>query len=101
MASGDSQHIASGHLDSADTTSLKAMLAQAEALSRNIRQVLAKQSQPISQSIADTATPSEAKQKASPNNSTMGDNSSIVAKDTVGDSEVGDSTTDDSAMQID
>ncbi|XXH05104.1 hypothetical protein Hte_011528 [Hypoxylon texense] len=103
MASGDSQRIASGHLNPADTTSLKAMLAQAEALSRNIRQVLANQSKPTLESTAHTATSSEAKQKTSPSNSTIGDKSSIVTKGkgSVGGSGVGDTTTDDSAMQID
>ena len=41
IASGDSQRIASGHLTSSDTTSLHAMLAQADALANGIRQVLA------------------------------------------------------------
>ncbi|KAI6091144.1 hypothetical protein F4821DRAFT_255429 [Hypoxylon rubiginosum] len=100
MANGDSQRIASGDLGSAETTSLQAMLAQAEALTQGIRQALAGRSSSSSQNMTDATASHEVKQEPLPVNNAV-DDKSIVMKDTVADSEVGDGTTDDSAMQID
>ncbi|KAI2472067.1 hypothetical protein F4781DRAFT_48354 [Annulohypoxylon bovei var. microspora] len=112
MASGDAQRIALGELSSADTTSLEAMLAQAESLSQGIRQLLVHRGKPTSETAADDTTPKATKQEVSrPSNSPKGHaittpkdgKRCIATKDTTRDTDVEDRkpAIDGSSMQID
>ncbi|KAI1376685.1 hypothetical protein F4677DRAFT_70431 [Hypoxylon crocopeplum] len=115
MAAGDVGRIATGNLSSADTTSLEAILVQAESLSNRIRQVLLNRNKPTPEKAEGNVASEAAEPKVSPSNDAPMDGSgnttiaedekpSIVGKGGIGKSDVGDSkpvADDDSAMQID
>ncbi|KAI1393579.1 uncharacterized protein F4822DRAFT_17293 [Hypoxylon trugodes] len=96
MASGSAQHIAKGNLASVDKVSLEAMLAQAEVLSKGIRDLLQNKSKENQEDTTSNVAVKETKRK-----SPVSANEKAIVKD--GKDEDADTkpVMDDSAMQID
>lgn len=114
MASGDAQRIATGDISKADTTALKAMLAQAESIEEAIRKVLFDRNSRDPGNIVDNTSFADTEIELAPlpkeglggNATIFKDNKTstpVPHKDDTHSSTIKDSKrpTNDSAMQID